>query len=439
MSTRRARLAALLPLAASVLVGLALYEMVTLPAGREVRRGFESHARSAGGLLSLAVAAAVQSQDARAVERYLAAASAEQALTYAVVRKLDGQVMAGFHPELAPFHPELLAPGGRSVEEAGALHLVLPVAAGQEQVGWLQAGFDLAVPSRSMEGTRLGAGVVALVAVGLSATVFSRSATLRKQMMEQIAATSTRLRATSVTMVSASSQQASAAAQHAAAVEETRRTMQSLVESAARIATASREVLGHADQSVHGAQAVSQAIRTFAIQAEKIGDISELIRSIADKSDLLALNASLEGTKAGEAGRAFSLVANEMRRLSESVLGAAREIKSLSGAIRGASESVEASVVEMRTASERTSQSTREISRITEQQREATEQVTKSMNELGAVIADSGSTIRRTEESAEHLLALADSLAQLTAQVVRPPGAGGGGGAGPGRGTGKLP
>jgi methyl-accepting chemotaxis protein len=104
------------------------------------------------------------------------------------------------------------------------------------------------------------------------------------------------------------------------------------------------------------------------------------------------------------------------------VLGAAREIKSLSSAIRGASESAEASVLELRTASERTSGSARDISRITEMQREATEQVTKSMIELGAVLAETGATIRRTEESAGNLLTLADSLAQLTAQVVRRPG-----------------
>ena len=56
----------------------------------------------------------------------------------------------------------------------------------------------------------------------------------------------------------------------------------------------------------------------------------------ADKSDLLALNASLEGTKAGEAGRGFALVAAEMRRLAESVMAAAREIKQLASDIRTA-------------------------------------------------------------------------------------------------------
>lgn len=419
MSQPSSRIQTLLPLAASALVAVALYELVTIPAGLEARRGFESRALSVGHVLALSLGVAVQLDDARTVESFLTAAAAEPSLSYAVVRKPDGKALGGYRAERAPVRPELLGMAPAAVEDAGLRHLGLPIIDGKERVGWLQVGFNLDELSRTLTATRIAATLVALVAMGLSAALFSRSAANRRRMLQQIATTSGQLRATSVQMVSSSSQQAAAASEHAAAVEETRRTMQSMVESATRIAATSREVLGHADQSVMGAQAVSQAIRTLAGQAEKIGDISELIRSIADKSDLLALNASLEGTKAGEAGRGFSLVATEMRRLSESVLGAAREIKSLSSAIRSASETAERSVLEMRTSSERTSGSVREISRITEQQREATEQVTKSMNELGGVLVETGSTIRRTEESASALLRLADALTQLTAQVVR--------------------
>ena len=423
MSSLRDRLRITLPYVASVLVALGLYLLVTIPADRAAHRGFEARALSVTNVLAQAMGAAAQFDDVKTMEADLsAAAAAEPALRYAVVRRPDGKVLGGYKPELASAAPELMGAGPAAVEEGGLRHLSVPISAGQEHTGSLHTGFDLEEYSSTVLFTHVSAALVAVVALALSAALFSRSAAARRRMLEQIASTSSRLRMTSVQMVSASSQQASAAAEHAAAVEETRRTMLSLVDSAARIASTSREVQSHADQSVQGAQAVSHAIRTFAAQAEKIGDISELIRSIADKSDLLALNASLEGTKAGDAGRGFSLVANEMRRLSESVLGAAREIKQLSSGIRGASETAEASVLELRTASERTSGSVRDISRITEMQREATEQVTKSMNELGHVLAETGATIRRTEESAGALLSLADALAQLTAQVMRRPG-----------------
>ncbi|HEY8210600.1 MAG TPA: methyl-accepting chemotaxis protein [Myxococcaceae bacterium] len=423
MNPLRARIQTLLPLALSALVAGALYLAVTLPVERVDRSDFQVRCHSVGHVLALSLAAALQFEDLKAVDDYLAAVAAtEPSLAYAVVYRQDRQLMSGYRPERAGAHPELLDADLRSLEKGDVLHVGVPILAGKERTGWLLVGFDMAQLNSVLAITRSSAAAMSAVAMALSAALFSRSATSRRKMLEQIATTSGRLRATSVQMVSASSQQASAAAEHAAAVEETRHTMQALVESASRIAANSREVQGHADQSVQGAAAVSQSIRTFAAQAEKIGDISEVIRSIADKSDLLALNASLEGTKAGDAGRGFSLVANEMRRLSESVLSAAREIKSLASAIRSASEGAEASVLELRTASERTSGSVRDISRITEMQREATEQVTKSMNELGAVIAETSGTIRRTEESASNLLSLADALAQLTAQVVRRPG-----------------
>ena len=71
-------------------------------------------------------------------------------------------------------------------------------------------------------------------------------------------------------------------------------------------------------------------------RVQQIGKIVEFINGIADKSDLLALNAELEGTKAGDVGRGFSLVAAEMRRLAESVIESTREIERLIEEIRDA-------------------------------------------------------------------------------------------------------
>jgi methyl-accepting chemotaxis protein len=69
---------------------------------------------------------------------------------------------------------------------------------------------------------------------------------------------------------------------------------------------------------------------------QQVGRIIEFIDGIADKSDLLALNAELEGHKAGDVGVGFGLVAAEMRRLAESVMNSTKEIDSLIGDIRDA-------------------------------------------------------------------------------------------------------
>src|SRR5204862_1839862 len=75
-----------------------------------------------------------------------------------------------------------------------------------------------------------------------------------------------------------------------------------------------------------GNQAIADSVVKLNKRVQQVGRIVEFIDGIADKSDLLALNAELEGNKAGDVGLGFSLIAAEMRRLSESVMGSTREI-----------------------------------------------------------------------------------------------------------------
>lgn len=85
-----------------------------------------------------------------------------------------------------------------------------------------------------------------------------------------------------------------------------------------------------------GNQAIADSVVRLNKRVQQVGRIIEFIDGIADKSDLLALNAELEGNKAGEVGRGFSLVASEMRRLAESVMVSTREIARLIDEIRDA-------------------------------------------------------------------------------------------------------
>ncbi len=85
-----------------------------------------------------------------------------------------------------------------------------------------------------------------------------------------------------------------------------------------------------------GNQAIADSVVRLNKRVQQVGRIIEFINGIADKSDLLALNAELEGNKAGEVGRGFSLVAAEMRRLAESVMQSTREIGRLIEEIRDA-------------------------------------------------------------------------------------------------------
>ena len=93
---------------------------------------------------------------------------------------------------------------------------------------------------------------------------------------------------------------------------------------------------GAMGQVREGNQAIADSVVRLNKRVQQVGRIIEFIDGIADKSDLLALNAELEGHKAGGVGEGFGLVAAEMRRLAENVMTSTREIARLIADIRDA-------------------------------------------------------------------------------------------------------
>jgi methyl-accepting chemotaxis protein len=136
------------------------------------------------------------------------------------------------------------------------------------------------------------------------------------------------------------SQQSAYAQQIAATFEELSRTAEMIQgstdvveEAAARTSGAVDEARAVVNEMVAGitdirreSKEVAEAIGRLNQDLQQVSRIAQVIKQVADRSDLLALNAALEGTKAGEVGRGFSLVAAEMRKLAENVAVSARDI-----------------------------------------------------------------------------------------------------------------
>jgi methyl-accepting chemotaxis protein len=276
-----------------------------------------------------------------------------------------------------------------------------------------------------------------------------------KRFVTEIREAAIQLSASSAEVLAAATQNENSTAQQATAVHETTATMEELkgashqiAENAQTVATIAAETLAATQQGEqairafmesmekvrHNAVEVDEAIGKLSRRVERIGTVVEVIDEIADRSDLLALNAALEGAKAGEAGRGFSIVAQEMRRLAENVMESTREIKNLIGEIREATHAAKeasdgnkrmaadgerlggaamSSVMGILAGAQGTSDAARVIHLATQQQRSATEQVVQSMGEIESVTREAQAGSRQATGAAAELARLAERLAAM--------------------------
>jgi len=165
--------------------------------------------------------------------------------------------------------------------------------------------------------------------------------TMIKDASLRISSASQQILASSKQHESGAVEQATAVVQIVSTMEEASQTSKQIAESTSIIAKDSEQNLVKSldgqemmkafmkgmDKMRDDSSAISNNIMKLSKNVQQIGSITEVIDEIADKSDLLALNAALEGTKAGESGKGFILVSQEMRRLAESVMESTKEIK----------------------------------------------------------------------------------------------------------------
>ncbi|MCK9813490.1 MAG: methyl-accepting chemotaxis protein [Candidatus Pseudomonas colombiensis] len=185
-------------------------------------------------------------------------------------------------------------------------------------------------------------------------------------------------------------QAATAVNEMTAAVEEVARNAVSTSEASQQSTQAAREgrdrvvdTVGAIQTMTHDVQNTSLMIEGLATQGRDIGKVLDVIRAIAEQTNLLALNAAIEAARAGEAGRGFAVVADEVRALAHRTAQSTQEIeKMVAGIQNGTGEAVQS----MQQSNQRT-QSTLEMARAAGV---ALEQITESIhriNERNLVIA----------------------------------------------------
>lgn len=252
-----------------------------------------------------------------------------------------------------------------------------------------------------------------------------------------------------------------AAAEQAAALNQTSATTEELAQSARQIASSAASVQELAQKTLEAAESglasadafrsaiermrqdnrsIASAVERLTGRVHQIGRIVDVINSVADRSDLLALSAELEGTRAGDVGRGFSLVAAEMRRLAENVLESTAEVEELISEIRTATrqtadateraraltegstslaDEVARALTSVAVSAKQTTDAVRTISLATQQQQTGTDQLAEAMTDILAITQQSLANTRQLVSANERLQAFSQTLTRVVGGFQR--------------------
>lgn len=289
------------------------------------------------------------------------------------------------------------------------------------------------------------AGVIAIAAIGWL---------IVSSLTRKIGSAVDLVQSSSTELQSAANQQATGAREQSGAMNEIATTIRELIATSRQIAESAQRVAHIAaetdrsarlgDDTVEKASVLVNGIRRqvdiivnhmldLGKKSQHIGSVLEIVSELAEQTNILAINATIEAAGAGESGKRFGVVADEIRKLADRVAGSAKEIRGLIDGVRAAAnttimatesgskavdlgsrqfEEVTSSFKKISGLVSTTTEAAKEIELSTKQQSTAVEQV-------NVAISNVAQATRETEASSGQILQTASELANLSHALTR--------------------
>jgi CHASE3 domain sensor protein len=277
---------------------------------------------------------------------------------------------------------------------------------------------------------------------------------IAESLSKQVGSAVRHIQSSSAELQAAANEQATGAKEQATAINEITTTLSELLATSRQIADSAQRVSQIAQQTAgaarsgdstveKGTEAVAGIRRQVDIivnhmlelgkKSQQIGSVLEIVSELAEQTNILAINATIEAAGAGDAGKRFAVVADEIRKLADRVAGSTKEIRGLIDDVRSAvnttvmttetgSKAVEAGTKQFVEVASAFKQITVQVTTTTEAAKEiqlSTQQQTTAVEQVNVAITNVAQAARESEASTSQTVQTASQLTGLSRELLR--------------------